>query len=334
MSKKKFFENEEVQGIIKIIFGQDYKRGFTVEDAKISKVIFMADADVDGAHISALLLRFFVMYLPFLIEAGMIYKAIPPLYSINTGKVKVKDERTGKTVSRPKKRYFTEQIDIVRYIQKLFLKDYNVTDLKGNPVSSKDITVFFMKNVDYIYYLVDNLANTYMVNPELLEMVLYHYIINKDKINITKLQKEIKSKFRFMDVIKENGTIVIKGTIDKSNLIIFNDKFLEDSRIVLDLIRDNKELYYILNGQKMSIYQIMNIYSNMSPSGVQRYKGLGEMEDWELAESTLYPGSDRTLVRYTMQDALEEINAIREYESDTKKILSLIGTISREDLLD
>ena len=46
-SKEKFFNNEEVQGITKIILGSDYKKGFDVKDCKVSKVIFMADADVD-----------------------------------------------------------------------------------------------------------------------------------------------------------------------------------------------------------------------------------------------------------------------------------------------
>lgn len=46
-SKQAFFSNEEVQGITKIILGSDYKKGFDVKDCKVSKVIFMADADVD-----------------------------------------------------------------------------------------------------------------------------------------------------------------------------------------------------------------------------------------------------------------------------------------------
>ena len=47
MTKNAFFSNEEVQGITKIILGTDYKRNFDVKDCKVSKVIFMADADVD-----------------------------------------------------------------------------------------------------------------------------------------------------------------------------------------------------------------------------------------------------------------------------------------------
>lgn len=47
MTRQNFFSNEEVQGITRIILGSDYKKGFSVEDCKVSKVIFMADADVD-----------------------------------------------------------------------------------------------------------------------------------------------------------------------------------------------------------------------------------------------------------------------------------------------
>ena len=48
MSKQAFFSNEEVQAITQIIFGQEYKKGLTLEDVKVSKVIFFADADVDN----------------------------------------------------------------------------------------------------------------------------------------------------------------------------------------------------------------------------------------------------------------------------------------------
>ena len=318
-TKANFFENAEVQAINQIMFRKEYKKGFTVEECLVSKIIFMADADIDGAHISALLLRMFVMYYPQLIEAGMVYKAIPPLYAINT--------------TNKNKKYFTDQVDIIRYIQKLFLQKYQITTLKKEKLDNKSITILFMKNVDYIYHL-ERLANTYAVNPYLIEMVLIHYVENKNKINIPKLQKEIKSVFRFMDVQKEKNIIIIKGTIEKSNLIIMNDKFMNDCYHVLDLMNSNTHLKYLVNGELNTIYQIMQLYNKSTPSSVQRFKGLGEMDKEELAESTLYPGSDRTLIRYTLEDAKDEINAIREYESDSKKILSQIGLVTRDDLLD
>lgn len=50
MNRQAFFSNEEVQGITKIILGSDYKRGFDIKDCKVSKVIFMTDADVDRVN--------------------------------------------------------------------------------------------------------------------------------------------------------------------------------------------------------------------------------------------------------------------------------------------
>lgn len=51
-SKEKFFSNEEVQSIIQIIFEQEYRKGLTIDDVKVEKVIFMADADVDREKLS------------------------------------------------------------------------------------------------------------------------------------------------------------------------------------------------------------------------------------------------------------------------------------------
>lgn len=316
-SREAVFANEEVQAITKIILGTDYKRHFKVEDCKVSKIIFMADADVDGAHISALLLRLFLMYFPQLIQAGMVYKAIPPLYSIKEGK---------------KNRYFTEQVDIIRYIQKKFMEKYTVS-IGKNILSSKDITLIFMNNADYIYYL-ERLANTYAVDPYLLEIIIINFIYNKNKINLEKLDKDIKSKYRFMSVKKIKNTIVVEGTIDKVNTLIVNDKFIGDCRFILDILNKNDHYYYYINGKKKSLYEIMKLYEDSTPSNISRYKGLGEMNKDQLAESTLYPGSDRTLVRYTLEDIKEEIEAVREYESDSKKILGLVNNVTRDDLLD
>ena len=187
-----------------------------------------------GSHIAALLLRMFVMYFPFMIEAGMIYKAIPPLYSIKEGK---------------KSKYFTEQIDIVKYVQKRFLDINTLTTLKKESISSKDITIFFLRNADYIYHL-EKIANTYGVDPNLLEMVLNHYVANKDSVNVKKLDKEVSSVYRFMHVYTEGNTVVVKGSIDKSNLIIMNDKFLTQCKHILELIKSNDSMYYLLNNKE------------------------------------------------------------------------------------
>ena len=99
-------------------------------------------------------------------------------------------------------------------------------------------------------------------------------------------------------------------------------------------MESNDSLYYMLNKQKSSLLTVMKVYESNTPKDIQRYKGLGEMGDGQLGESTLKPDSDRMLIRYTMESAKEAINFIREYESDTKKILSEVGVVTRDDLLD
>ena len=76
----------------------------------------------------------------------------------------------------------------------------------------------------------------------------------------------------------------------------------------------------------------MKIYESSIPS-LQRYKGLGEMPQKELAESTILP-ENRTIIQYTLDDAKAALKEIREYESDTKKILKTIKSVDRNDLTE
>jgi topoisomerase-4 subunit B len=58
---------------------------FRVEDLRYERIVIMTDADVDGAHIAALLITFFYRQTPGLIDAGRLYLAMPPLYRISHG---------------------------------------------------------------------------------------------------------------------------------------------------------------------------------------------------------------------------------------------------------
>ncbi len=78
-------KNEELNTIIHAL-GAGVGSAFSPQDSSYYKVIIMTDADDDGAHIQNLLLTFFYRYMRPLIEEGMLYIALPPLYRIAKGK--------------------------------------------------------------------------------------------------------------------------------------------------------------------------------------------------------------------------------------------------------
>ena len=87
----------------------------------------------------------------------------------------------------------------------------------------------------------------------------------------------------------------------------------------------------MLNDQVVTLYELMKAFNAFIPANLTRYKGLGEMNGEQLAESTLHPDSNRTLMRYTVEDVKAEIEAIRAIESDKASLLKDIK-ISKYDL--
>ncbi len=81
----KVLENEEIMAIFAAI-GAGFEEHFDLSKCRYGKIILMADADVDGAHIRTLLLTLFFRYMRELVEAGRVYIAQPPLYRIKKGK--------------------------------------------------------------------------------------------------------------------------------------------------------------------------------------------------------------------------------------------------------
>ena len=78
---EKVANNDKLNPVIASL-GAGFGKDFNIEKLRYHKIIIMADADVDGAHIATLLMTFFFRYMPQLIEAGHVYIAMPPLYRV------------------------------------------------------------------------------------------------------------------------------------------------------------------------------------------------------------------------------------------------------------
>lgn len=83
----KVLNNDKIQPII-LAIGAGVGQDFDINKIRYHKIIIMADADVDGAHISTLLMTFFYRYMRPLIEHGKLYLAMPPLFLVRKGKQK------------------------------------------------------------------------------------------------------------------------------------------------------------------------------------------------------------------------------------------------------
>ena len=113
----KVYGNDKLKPVIQAL-GTGIGEEFNIEKLRYDKVIIMADADVDGAHIQTLLLTFFFRFMRTLVETGHIYLAKPPLYKIIRGKktqVAFSDEERDLISEQFKDGDPNAKVDISRY---------------------------------------------------------------------------------------------------------------------------------------------------------------------------------------------------------------------------
>ena len=113
----KVYGNDKLTPVIQAL-GTGIGAEFNLEKLRYDKVIIMADADVDGAHIQTLLLTFFFRFMKELVEAGHVYLAKPPLYKISRGKkshVAFSDEERDQISEELKGGDLNAKVDISRY---------------------------------------------------------------------------------------------------------------------------------------------------------------------------------------------------------------------------
>lgn len=265
---------------------------------------------LDGEHIKTLLLRFMLLYCRPLLAAGKVYTLIPPLFG-----VKIKG----------KMKYFTDRIDYIKYVQSLFCSSYQISYTNGKTIANSDITSILYNNMDYVS-LLESIAMTYAIHPNILELIL----INRNETP-KKFKSIVEKAYRFAEVTKSKDGYIIRGLMENEyHTIIFDSRLLNACTELIGFI-DSSINYFKVNGEVMSLYNMMKLFNSTSPNGLNRYKGLGEMNADQLSYSTLRP-EHRTLKRYTVEDVEKEIEEIRLIDSDKSVLLKGIK-IRKEDVM-
>lgn len=304
--------NSEVAAIIEIV-GGGYGKNFKLENVKFDKVIFLTDPDPDGSHIAGLLLNLFAVYMKPMIDDGRVYKAVPPLYGMSVGKNKMK--------------YFIDKADQTKYVQSLFAKQ-NVVSINGNRLSDTKLFDLMYRNSEYVFEL-EKLSNNYAVPAIIMEAVLISTI---NKTTLKEVYKMLKSKYyRFLNLDKINGKDVINGLAGNAIELFITDNLFKNATNVLNILSQNIDFYFELNGEDATLYELMKVYKKYEPSSLQRYKGLGEMQPYQLKDSTLNL-ENRTLIRYTPESLDYEINQMRSLSDNRFDLLKDI-VLKRSDLI-
>lgn len=275
------------------------------------KIIILTDADDDGAHIATLLLAFFYRFYPKIIEEGKVFIANPPIKKL--------------TMSDGKYFYIHTDADYNRLMRKFNAELFDLVSVKTNKVLSKSLFEEFIYHCTDYDILINNHCKSLAMEPDLLE----HIVVN---INIL---MECTN-----DMNDKANTVFYKNTgyrVTRNDNVYFTfDKGVTHFNLKMDkgfidhhfsIIREKLEEIMIygvyLRGKKSgkeyrgTIYYLMSIMNSILGQKIEinRFKGLGEMEYYELSETAVNPAT-RRLTRVNMEDASKAEKAMNLFMSD------------------
>ena len=316
----RMLSSTEIQALITAI-GCGIGSDFDVSKARYHKVIIMTDADVDGSHIRTLLLTFFFRQMKELIDAGYLYIAQPPLFKVKKGK---------------KERYIKDERSLEEYLLGLALENAAVTPHGSTTPLETDALRQLLERASYYRAVIARLELRRLDSRVIDAMVSAGVLREADLVDEGALRETIAplidERFRLLypdfepvnwttSPDPEHGSFRLVAAVRRSGIAYqtaFDTDFIRSADYVR-LAELNAEFARIGSGpfrvsrsgeseaeQIVSPVALLEYLLKIGEKGltIQRYKGLGEMNPDQLADTTL-DVENRTLLQVRVPDPVE-----------------------------
>ena len=320
----KILRSEEIKNIITALGTGVGQEEYNIEKIRYHKTIIMTDADVDGSHIRTLLLTFFYRHMPEMIDNGYLYIAQPPLFKVGKGKKEI---------------YLKDEKGLNDHILKRTCNKKNVKLGESEDILSEHKLYIFMANLAEYFSIISRLKEKGIIS-DLIEILFKEGVENKDflqdKQKMLQLKDSLtKNDYNVSEIIWNNERDIYEMTVTPSfdkqkglkgvdlsrkikplnisrNLVYSND-FQKSLMLSKNIFKNDKPPFYIFNKEddQDALWiedkeQLLSYFINEGKKGlgIQRYKGLGEMNPLQLWETTMNPDK-RTLLQVKVEDAVE-----------------------------
>ena len=312
----KMISSQEVGTLITALGCGIGRDEYNIDKLRYHNIIIMTDADVDGSHIRTLLLTFFFRQLPELIERGYIYIAQPPLYKVKRGK---------------QEQYLKDDEAMEEYLTNAALEDASLHVNASAPGLSGSALEELVNEYRSVLKTLDRLSRLYP--KEITEHFIYLPRVEPEQLSDkAAMQEWLEALQARMSSVEKSGevyTVSLRHDSERnywlpeiqikahglSNHILFNHDFYSsnDYRTVTALGNKLNNLLdddaYVLRGERKQAVSTFKealdwlLAEGSRRLGVQRYKGLGEMNPEQLWETTMDP-SQRRMLQVTIDDAI------------------------------
>jgi DNA gyrase subunit B len=304
----KLLSSQEIATLITALGTGIGKDDFSAEKLRYHRIIIMTDADVDGAHIRTLLLTFFYRQMTELVERGHIYIAQPPLYKVKQGK---------------EERYLKDQQELDQYLLQSALKGAELLTREGGDTITGEPLAEIAKQMVLTEAVIRRIASLYDESV-LRAMQDLGEISLADEAGAesaaSKLRPILGAIGSEVVVAYDQETGAYRLEVNKyvhGNLqsCVIDDEFLgsgdyrQISRVSTMLNGLLGEGALISRGEKQqavtTFKEALDWLLNEAKHnlGIQRYKGLGEMNPEQLWETTMDP-KVRRLLKVQIDDAI------------------------------